>query len=48
MSGAQRRFLAALVANDDVWTPGLGSIGRTFRELNLPYDQNLGRALANS
>jgi hypothetical protein len=39
LTPTQSRFLAALVDNDDIWTPGLGRIDLTFHDVALPYDR---------
>jgi hypothetical protein len=47
-SPAQLRYVGALVANDDLWDPGNGTIGLIFRDAGLPYDRAACRALAQT
>ncbi|MEN3613629.1 hypothetical protein AAH979_29285 [Plantactinospora sp. ZYX-F-223] len=40
LSPAQRRYLGALVANEDLWDPRNGTVGLVFRDAGLPYDRD--------
>ncbi|MEV7008693.1 hypothetical protein [Streptosporangium sp. NPDC051022] len=45
LTGAQRRYLEALVTNDDVWDPRIGNAHRWFGAAGLTYDRDACRAL---
>ncbi|GAA3772020.1 HEAT repeat domain-containing protein [Plantactinospora mayteni] len=45
LSPAQRRYLGALVDNEDLWDPSNGSVGLVFRDAGLPYDRDACRDL---
>ena len=46
LSEAQRRYLRALVDNDDVWNPRNECLRRTFLDAGLPHDREACRTLA--
>lgn len=46
LSPAQRRYLGALVDNEDLWDPSNGTVGLVFRDAGLPYDRDTCRNLA--
>lgn len=43
---APRRYLAALVDNDELWDPRHGNASLVFRQAGLPYDRAACRSLA--
>ncbi|MEV8517069.1 hypothetical protein [Dactylosporangium sp. NPDC051484] len=48
LSAAQRHYLHALVANDNLWDPRNGSVGLVFRDAGLPHDREACRAMATA
>ncbi|MEV7908162.1 hypothetical protein, partial [Streptomyces anulatus] len=48
LTGAQRRYLEALVANDAIWDPRMGNAPRWFGSVGLTYDRDACRALLGS
>jgi hypothetical protein len=46
LSGAQRAYLRALVANQSLWDPRNGGAGLVLRNAGLPHDREACRALA--
>jgi hypothetical protein len=47
LSDPQRRYLAALVDNPDLWDPRFGNASVVFGQLGLPYDRDACHALAS-
>ena len=47
LSAQQRRYLAAVVAADDVWDAGNDANAAAFARVGLPWDRSLVRALAD-
>lgn len=48
LTGAQRRYLEALVANDAIWDPRMGNALRWFDSAGLTYDRDTCSALLGS
>jgi HEAT repeat len=48
LSEPQRRYLAALVDNPDLWDPQNGNASLIFQRAGLPYDQQACRALLSN
>jgi hypothetical protein len=45
LSDPQRRYLAELVDNADLWDPRHGNASLAFKQAGLPYDRDACRAL---